>query len=61
MTTTDQKRDWKRQKERLIQKFDSLTEDDLFFEEGEEEKMMKNLEQKLGKTKKEILKIIAEM
>lgn len=61
MNTTEQNGNWKRQKERLKQKFDSLTDDDLFFEPGEEEKMMKNLEQKLGKTKKEIQQIIAGM
>ncbi|MBL0267825.1 MAG: general stress protein CsbD [Chitinophagaceae bacterium] len=61
MNTTEQKGNWKRQKERLKQKFDSLTDDDLFFEAGEEEQMMKKLEQKLGKTKKEIQQIIAGM
>ena len=61
MNTTEQKGNWKRQKERLKQKFDSLTDDDLFFEAGEEEEMMKKLEQKLGKTKKEIQQIIAGM
>ena len=61
MNTTEQKGNWKRQKERLQQKFDSLTDDDLFFEAGEEEQMMKKLEQKLGKTKKEIQQIIAGM
>ena len=61
MNTTEQKGNWKRQKERLKQKFDSLTDDDLFFEAGEEEQMMKKLEQKHGKTKKEIQQIIAGM
>lgn len=61
MNTTEQKGNWKRQKERLKQKFDALTDDDLFFEVGEEEQMMKKLEQKLGKTKKEIQQIIAGM
>ena len=61
MNTTEQKGNWKRQKERLKQKFDSLTDDDLFFEAGEEEQMMKKLAQKLGKTKKEIQQIIAGM
>jgi uncharacterized protein YjbJ (UPF0337 family) len=61
MNTTEQNGNWKRQKERLKQKFDSLTDDDLFFEVGEEEEMLKNLEQKLGKTKKEIQQIIAGM
>lgn len=61
MNTTEQKGNWKRQKERLKQKFDSLTDDDLFFEAGEEEEMMRKLEQKLGKTKKEIQQIIAGM
>ena len=61
MNTTEQKGNWERQKERLKHKFDSLTDDDLFFEAGEEEQMMKKLEQKLGKTKKEIQQIIAGM
>jgi len=61
MNTKEQNGNRERQKERLQTKFDSLTDDDLFFEVGEEENMLKNLEQKLGKTKKEIQQIIAGM
>ena len=61
MNTTEQKGNWKRQKERLKQKFDSLTDDELIFEADEEEQKIKKLEQKLGKTKKEIQQIIAGM
>lgn len=41
-------------KGKLKQKFAELTDDDLLFEEGKEDETWGKLQQKLGKTKKEI-------
>ncbi len=49
---------WNEQKGKLKQKFASLTEDDLMFEEGKKEEMYGKLQVKLGKTKEELHKII---
>jgi uncharacterized protein YjbJ (UPF0337 family) len=38
-----------------------LTEDDLLFVKGKQEELMGRLQVKLGKTKEEIQKIIAEL
>lgn len=48
------KGNWNEMKGKLKQKFAELTEDDLLFKEGQEDEMWGKLQQKLGKTKKEI-------
>ena len=48
------KGNWNEMKGKLKQKFAELTEDDLLFEEGQEDEMWGKLQQKLGKTEKEI-------
>ena len=58
MNKTELKGNWNEQKGKLKQKFASLTEDDLMFEEGKEEEMYGKLQIKLGKTKEELHKII---
>lgn len=45
---------WNELKGKLKQKFADLTDDDLLYEEGKEDEMWGKLQQKLGKTKKEI-------
>ncbi len=49
---------WKTRKEKLLKMFKSLSQKDLDFEEGEENAMLANLSDKLGKSKEEILKLI---
>ena len=49
MNRTELKGNWNEQKGRLKQKFGSLTENDLVFEEGKEEEMFGKLQIKLGK------------
>jgi hypothetical protein len=49
---------WNRKKEKLKQKFLSLTDEDLQFREGEEKEMIEMLCFKLGKTNQELLSII---
>lgn len=48
------KGNWNEMKGKLKQKFADLTDDDLLYEEGKEDEMWGKLQQKLGKTKKEI-------
>ena len=45
---------WNEMKGKLKQKYAELTDDDLTYEEGQEDEMWGKLQQKLGKTKKEI-------
>jgi uncharacterized protein YjbJ (UPF0337 family) len=52
---------WNEKKGKLQQKFALLTNSDLLFIEGKENEMMGRLQEKLGKTKKEINKIISEL
>lgn len=48
------KGNWNEMNGKLKQKFADLTDDDLLFEEGKEDVMWGKLQQKLGKTEKEI-------
>lgn len=61
MNTTELKGNWHEQKGKLKQKFGFLTDNDLLFEEGKKEEMLGKLQIKLGKTKEELHKIIAEL
>jgi uncharacterized protein YjbJ (UPF0337 family) len=58
MNPTEVKGNWNEQKGKLKQKFASLTDNDLMFEEGKKEEMLGKLQIKLGKTKQELHKII---
>jgi len=51
--------DWNGLKKKLKQKYPELTEVDLLTTNGEEEDMLRMVEYKLGKTKKEFKEIIA--
>ena len=48
------KGNWEEFKGKLKQKFADVTDDDLLYEEGKEQEMWGKLQQKLGKTEKEI-------
>jgi len=48
------KGNWDEFKGKLKQKYADLTDDDLLYEEGKEDEMWGKLQQKLGKTEKEI-------
>ncbi len=61
MNTTDLKGNWNEQKGKLKQKFAALTDNDLLFAEGKREEMMGRLQIKLGKSKDQLHKIIAEL
>lgn len=49
---------WNELKGKLKQKFADLTDDDLLYEEGKEDEMWGKLQQKLGKTQKEIKSLL---
>ena len=61
MNTTELKGKWDEQKGKLKQKYATLTDNDLMFEEGKKEEMMGKLQIKLGKTKEELHKIISSL
>jgi len=49
---------WETRKEKLLKKFENLTQRDLDFKLGEENTMISVLSEKLGKSKQEMLKLI---
>lgn len=53
--------DWSETKMKLKQKFAMLTNSDVLLIEGKQEEMLARLQIKLGKTKEELRKIIAEL
>ena len=61
MNTTEAKGNWEKQKGKLKQKFAILTDDDLMFAEGKKEEMMGKLQIKLGKSKEELHKFLADL
>lgn len=61
MNTTEVSGNWNKTKGKLKQKFAELTDNDQFFAEGMKDKMIGRLQVKLGKTKEEMQKIIAEL
>ena len=61
MNTTELKGNWEEIKGKLKQKFATLTDDDLLLAEGKKDEMMGKLQIKLGKSKEELHKIIAEL
>jgi len=61
MNKTEIKGNWNEQKGKLKQKFAILTDNDLMFVEGKKDEMFGKLQIKLGKTKEELYKILAEL
>lgn len=57
----DLKGNWSEIKGKLQQKFAMLTNDDLLLLEGKQEEMLGRIRLKIGKTKKELYKLIAEL
>ena len=52
---------WNVQKGKLKQKFATLTDNDLMFEEGKKGEMLGKIQIKLGKTKEQLQAIIASL
>lgn len=61
MNTEDSKSDWNEQKAKLKQKFAVLTDGNALLKEDKKEEMIAKIQIKLGKTREEVLKIIAEL
>lgn len=61
MNSTEIKGNWNELKGKLKQKYADLTDDDLLYAEGKEDEMLGRLEQKLGKSKDEVKKMIADL
>ncbi|RZJ36235.1 MAG: CsbD family protein [Flavobacterium sp.] len=49
---------WEALKGKLKQRFGELTDDDLMYEEGQDQEMWGKLQEKLGKTEKEIKSLL---
>jgi uncharacterized protein YjbJ (UPF0337 family) len=58
---TELKGNWNVQKGKLKQKFATLTDNDLMFEEGKKGEMLGKLQIKLGKTKEQMQAIISSL
>jgi uncharacterized protein YjbJ (UPF0337 family) len=61
MNTFTLKGDWNEIAGKLKQQFANLTDDDLLFKEGKEEELLGRLQQKLGKTKEDLRKLISKI
>jgi uncharacterized protein YjbJ (UPF0337 family) len=61
MNSTVIKGNWNELKGKLKQKYADLTDDDLMFSEGREDEMLGRLQKKLGKSKDEVRRLIAEL
>jgi len=61
IVSTTVQESWDEQKAKLKQKFIILSDDDLFFKTGHIGWMFAKLQTKLGKTKEELLSIIAAL
>jgi uncharacterized protein YjbJ (UPF0337 family) len=55
------KGNWNETAGKLKQQFANLTDDDLLLQKGKEEELFGRLQNKLGKTKEEIRKIISKL
>ena len=61
MNTLNMKGNWKEIAGKLKQQYANLTDDDLLFKEGKEDELLGRLQQKLGKTKEELRKLIGKI
>lgn len=52
------KGNWNQIKGKLKQQYGQLTDDDLTYEEGKEDELIGKLQEKLGKSKEEVKKVI---
>lgn len=61
MNKLNMKGNWNEVAGKLKQKFANLTDDDLLYAEGKEEELLGRLQQKLGKTKAEMRRLIEKV
>jgi hypothetical protein len=60
MAKTNVSVNWEDQKEKLKKIFSGVTEKDLYFEKGKMDEMLVRLQNKVGKTRHELYKIIGK-
>lgn len=61
MNNSEMKGNWNVIKGKLKQKYGQLTDDDLTFAEGKEDEVWGRMQQKVGKTKEEIMKELGDL
>ncbi|MFY7743132.1 MAG: CsbD family protein [Flavobacterium sp.] len=61
MDKTELKGKWNELKGKLKQQYADLTDDDLLYIEGKEDELYGRIQQKVGKSKEEIKKLIADL
>lgn len=61
MNTTIFKGNWNELKGKLKQKYSSLTDDDLLYEEGKEDEILGRIQQKIGKSNEEIRAMLSDL
>lgn len=61
MNTTSLKGKWNEIKGKIKKEYADLTDDDLLYEEGKEDELYGRIQQKIGKTKDEVKKWIADL
>jgi uncharacterized protein YjbJ (UPF0337 family) len=61
MNKTEVKGNWNQQKGLLKQKFATLTDNDLMYEEGKKDEMLGKIQIKLGKSKEELDSILKSL
>lgn len=61
MDTTELKGKWNEVKGKLKQKYADLTDDDLLFVEGKEDELYGRIQQRVGKSKEEVKKMISDL
>lgn len=61
MNETELKGNWNELKGKLKKSYAELTDDDLVYEEGREDELYGKLQQKLGKSKEEVKKLINDL
>lgn len=59
MTKPDMDIDWQAAREGLKEKYANITEEDLEYPEGDEEKLMAHLQEKTGKTREELREVLS--
>jgi len=60
MDKLELKGNWNEIKGKLKQSFADLTDDDLYYAEGKQEELIGKLQQKLGKTREEVVEILKQ-
>lgn len=61
MNTTDLKGNWNELKGKLKQQYADLTDDDLLYVEGKEDELYGRIQQRVGKSKDEVKKMIDKL